>query len=238
MANALLMLISGNYKVLNFSQARERLSDSEEVSGLCCLRHDVDYCLESALSMAQLEEKCGISSSYFFLVDSDHYNVLSVHSRDIISNIAQLGHEICLHFDISNYDKLDHSKIISFHVSCLELASQKKVSNISYHCPGVIGLNNLSLADQYEGLYNTYSEKFNSYFNYASDSLCKFKDIDILKKINARNLKNIHLLIHPIWWCESALTRDQKIHDNFERKIKYFTSEYNNILVEYGVDKI
>ncbi len=186
--HALLMLISGNYKVLNFSQARERLSDSEEVSGLCCLRHDVDYCLESALSMAQLEEKCGISSSYFFLVDSDHYNVLSVHSRDIISNIAQLGHEICLHFDISNYSNASITEIVNFHVSCLELVSQKKVSNISYHCPGAIGLSNLSLADQYEGLSNTYSESFNSYFYYASDSLCKFKDKNIFQKINEKKI--------------------------------------------------
>ncbi len=49
-----------------------------------------------------------------------------------------------------------------------------------------------------------------------------------------KKFKNIHLLIHPIWWCESALTRDQKIQTNFERKKDVFMTDYKNILVQYG----
>lgn len=232
----LLRLISDKFQVLNFSQSRDQLKKDLHITDICCLRHDVDYCLESALKMAMLENKLNVSSSYFFLVDSNYYNILSKRSCEIITHIGQLGHEIGLHFDISNYEELQHRKMVSFFVNCLELASQKKINAVSYHNPGAIGLENLLLTDQYEGLYNTYCKNFNNAFHYISDSLCRFRDPQIFEKIDKKFFKNIHLLIHPIWWSESEKTRDQKIQGVFDMKLKAFMAEYQEILETYEIE--
>ncbi|MEI6188702.1 MAG: hypothetical protein WCP46_09505 [Alphaproteobacteria bacterium] len=97
----LLQSLVHNYQVVTFDQAVD--IKSSELTGVCCLRHDIDYCLNTALKMASVEKDSNIFSSYFFLVDSDYYNVLSERSAAIISEISQMGHEIALHFNIAGY---------------------------------------------------------------------------------------------------------------------------------------
>ncbi len=39
------------------------------------LRHDVDFSVDRALELAKIENNYGISSTYFFLLHSDFYNI-------------------------------------------------------------------------------------------------------------------------------------------------------------------
>lgn len=57
------------------------------------IRHDVDRFVSKAFSMAKLEKKLGISSTYFFR----HKTVFF--KKHIISEIADLGHEIGYHYE-------------------------------------------------------------------------------------------------------------------------------------------
>ena len=41
------------------------------------MRHDIDYCLEQSVKMAQIEQEEGISSTYFVLLKTDFYNPAS-----------------------------------------------------------------------------------------------------------------------------------------------------------------
>ena len=108
------------------------LSDHKKKS--VCLRHDIDFSIEYAFQMAEMEYKNGISSSYFFMLSSNFYNIFSLESYRYITKIADLGHSISLHFDPSIYD--DISTSIYKEVNIFQSLFQTKVSLISIHRPG------------------------------------------------------------------------------------------------------
>src|SRR5262245_23044590 len=63
------------------------------------LRHDVDFCLQTALEMAQLEAQLGVRATYFILLSSPSYNVFSAPENSIPARLVELGHEVALHYD-------------------------------------------------------------------------------------------------------------------------------------------
>ena len=69
------------------------------------LRHDIDTSLEKAVELAKLEAQQGVRSTYFVLLSSGFYNVMSKGTREKIKEIQNMGHDIGLHFDELNYDK-------------------------------------------------------------------------------------------------------------------------------------
>ena len=52
------------------------------------LRHDIDYSLDKAVALAELERELGVSSTYFVLLTSEFYNLLS---KDNLSKISKIG---------------------------------------------------------------------------------------------------------------------------------------------------
>lgn len=78
----------------------------------CILRHDIDCSLDKALCFAKIESDLGVKSTYFVLIASDFYNVLSVRSKSILSEIKKMGHEIGLHFDETAYGELNDTDMV------------------------------------------------------------------------------------------------------------------------------
>lgn len=66
------------------------------------IRHDIDFSLEKALEIAQLEYNMGVKSTYFVLISSPFYNLYSDANSVIIKSILGYGHKIGLHFDETN----------------------------------------------------------------------------------------------------------------------------------------
>ena len=58
------------------------------------VRHDVDFSLDKALEMAELEAKQNISATYFILLHSQYYNALSEQNIKKIKKFIKLEHEI------------------------------------------------------------------------------------------------------------------------------------------------
>ena len=52
-------------------------SSWKEIKKAVILRHDVDFDIPAAVRMAEIEHSMGISSTYFFLLSSDFYNIHS-----------------------------------------------------------------------------------------------------------------------------------------------------------------
>lgn len=57
------------------------------------VRHDVDRKPTNALAMAQLEEKKGVYTTYYFRVVGSAFN------KDVIREVAALGHEVGYHYE-------------------------------------------------------------------------------------------------------------------------------------------
>lgn len=69
------------------------------------LRHDVDVSLEKALEFAYFEAELNIQSTYYILLSSNLYNIMSKKSTECIKKIYEFGHSIGLHFDETKYQK-------------------------------------------------------------------------------------------------------------------------------------
>ena len=67
------------------------------------MRHDVDVSLEAAVSIAELEHEMGVRATYFVMVSNSFYNVFSREGRRMVARIAELGHCVGLHVDVSLY---------------------------------------------------------------------------------------------------------------------------------------
>ena len=100
---------SKNYTFINIGEIEKfKLSRSfTDNKKVCFLRHDIDFSLEDAMAMANIEKEMDIKTNYFFMLSSNTYNAISLDSQRIIKEIGLKGHTISLHFDPTVYEDLD-----------------------------------------------------------------------------------------------------------------------------------
>jgi len=193
------------------------------------LRHDVDYSLEKALSMAHIERELGIKSTYFVLLSTDFYNIASKKCQSIIGKIYELGHEIGLHFDEAKYDTLDDEKKFIMQIKneaeVMGMLLGFKINCVSMHRPSKVTL----VADyQIQGIINSYSKVFFNEFKYVSDSRRNWRE-DIESIMSSGKYKRLHILIHPFWYNNEEKTLEQSISEyvNSANENRYITMEDN-----------
>ena len=103
------------------------------------LRHDVDIDVSKAYEMANLEKQLNIKSTYFFLTTSKLYNCLDKSNQQMIRKIYKQGHQIGLHFDLSNHtnkSKKIISKKLKLEKNILEDCISSNIKLVSFHKPG------------------------------------------------------------------------------------------------------
>ena len=88
---------SQGYNFISFNQLD--LNKNSQI----IMRHDIEVDIDLAYKMAIIEKDLGIKSTYFFLLCNESYNLISDKNSLIIKNIADMGHTISLHFDMSIY---------------------------------------------------------------------------------------------------------------------------------------
>ena len=93
-AQMLLAFKSSGYRSLKFQDIDESDLDYKVV-----YRHDVDVSVEGAVALARAEHQCEVVSTFYFLLTSPLYNMLSKEIGDQIQVIHELGHDIALHFN-------------------------------------------------------------------------------------------------------------------------------------------
>ena len=175
------------------------------------LRHDVDFSLQSAKEMAEIESDMGITSTYFIQPSSPFYNTLNKTSRSIIQHIESLGHDIGLHFPIREFEFQSDEKL---KMSCgrwrqiLKIAGATPIQVVSFHNPPdwIIGYN-------MDGVTHTYEPRLFNELEYHSDSLGKWRDNP--PKLSVKN--PVQILVHPTLWG--------KLGDSVVSQIKAAQSE-------------
>ena len=163
------------------------------------LRHDIDFSVIEALKMAKLEYREGVKATYFFMLSSNMYNLLSEDNQNAVREIRQLGHDISLHFDPTVYTDIDagfQSEKLIF-----ESAFNVDVKMVSIHRPGdFLNDNNRKLS----GSRHSYEDDFFKKVTYISDSGGRDISQKLLELSQSRESLHLHLLIHPIWWTNLA----------------------------------
>ena len=186
------------------------------------LRHNIDNNLEKALKFAKLEQSMGVCSTYFVLLTSDFYNVFSYKSTQLINAIAELGHNIGLHFDEIRYPEIkDVGEIadkIQEETNILSHALGLKINTVSMHRPSKAVLN----ADlKIPGIINSYGKMFFEDFKYLSDSRRRWRE-PVEEIVNSEKYSRLHILTHAFWYNDVDKSIKETIrtfvnHANIER---------------------
>ncbi len=169
------------------------------------LRHDIDFSVELAEEMAEIEAEMGIAATYFFMATSNFYNPFSKANRERISRMKSLGHVISLHFDPTVYPDLDEG--FAEERAQFE-AAFGPIEVVSIHRPGAfLNDNNRTLGD----CLHTYQDSLFKQVKYISDSGGAFKYGHPLDSEAFGAGRTIHLLLHPIWWVTAAGSPSDKL---------------------------
>ncbi|MBL1420837.1 MAG: hypothetical protein COC24_010040 [Alphaproteobacteria bacterium] len=194
-------------EIRNLGYDFEEFNHSKE-NKAAIIRHDIDFCIDSALEMARIENKLNISATYFFMVSTNMYNICSEASRSLVEQIKDLGHTIALHYDPAIYSDLD--KGLTIEKNLLETMFDININVISLHRPrGFIDNSNRKLAD----VSHTYEDKYFKDMKYMSDSAGMFKYGHPLDQPEIHSGKNLHMLFHPIWWVNSGENQSEKLRN-------------------------
>lgn len=185
------------------------------------LRHDIDFDCELAYKMALKEQLLEVKSTYFFLISSESYNLLTEKNSDYVRKIKEMGHQISLHFDPAIYS--DFRQGLTKEVELFEQYFNEKIEVISLHRPNSFFLD----YDQtISGIKHTYQNAYFKDIKYISDSTGIWRYGNPLASNEFKDLDSIHLLIHPIWWETVGETNSLKIKNQFFKKYQETKEHY------------
>jgi hypothetical protein len=216
-------------KIINNIRSYTKLLDyskiSKETKKFCIIRHDVEFSVDRAVNMAIFEkEELGISSSYFFQIRNNFYNLLSQTNIEKLLKIEKMGHKIGLHVHFGGLKtKEELNEYIKHDIDTVAHYVGIKIDRFSYHRPVMTILGeNLEI----EGYINAYS---NMFFHYFGDERPKKLEITYISDSNNfwrygyptdiidKKIKRSQILIHPYSWTREGYN---KIEDNFRDLIK------------------
>lgn len=204
-------------------------------------RHDVDLSLQRALWCARAEHDIGAIATYFINSRCDFYNLLEADNLDCVKAIADLGHEIGLHFDagamrqpVWTADALD--KALKHECALLEMITGIKVRSVSWHNPDQSNLLEFD-SDEIAGLVNAYGKTLKANYTYCSDSngYWRFKP---MPEVIAEGHERLYLLTHPGLWTPRALAPRERIERAVAGRAANVMDRYDAVLKASGRENI
>lgn len=199
------------------------------------IRHDVDRPPKNVLKIAEIENKLGIQSTYYFRVSKKHFR------PDIITKVKSFGHEIGYHYEVLDKAYGDIEKAFEIFNKEWALFTQWNSSTICAHGNprtiynnlniwkfyniqefGIIGEAYLSIDFRRYFYFSDVGRKWNFRFNEKLQNNLKIKTVDQLADLIMNNhLKNIYILIHPSRWNDEYFPwLKELIFQYFKNKVK------------------
>lgn len=192
------------------------------------LRHDIDFDTSFALQMARIESEMGVKATYFFLMRSELYNLLSAPNIRNVTEIKELGHRISLHFDPVIYD--DFQEGFRQEVALFQQQFDVEVQVVSIHRPN-------AFFQEYDapimGVEHTYQSKFFRKIKYFADSRGEWRYGHPFDSEAFGQGKTLQILIHPIWWMMGGESKHDKLRRYFLQRVDALKSEFNNNCIPF-----
>jgi hypothetical protein len=195
------------------------------------LRHDIDFSLEKALHIAEIDQKVGARATVFVLMTCEYYNLLRPENIEAVRRIASMGHEIGLHYEIAAAPGVgpeakaqDVVRLARF----LEEYAGVPISSVAQHNPSMTEAR-LSIA----GYRDAYDPRFFKQIGYLSDSRRLFGAPDVYQFF--RDHPRSQFLAHPLWWHEDEQSRRQSFDNIVQGIVRLVTTrvdEENAVMEE------
>ena len=212
-------IIENDYKFIFFNE----IKNYNELKYVI-LRHDIDFDIVKALKFANLEYELGIKSTYFFLLNSEFYNINNIKNTIIINKIIEMGHRVSIHFDVANYPSISNDQLlhhISKEISFFKDLFNININIISFHRPD----ENVLMEKITLNINHTYMPKYSRSIKYLSDSKKKMPEGDLIEIMQSNKYKQMQLLIHPIWWNEHYSKPQFDYESYLNKKLKSLKHE-------------
>ena len=183
------------------------------------LRHDIDFGIDYAHQLALVEQRLKVKSTFFFMLTSNTYNLLSGTNQKLVKNIASMGHKVSMHYDPNFCGTLNH---FMQEKNIFENIIGKKIDIVSIHRPGpFLEGNNVPLYN----IPHTYQDIYFKEMKYISDSGGSDIFPALSKYLQAPRQKGLHLLLHPIWWFGNGNNATETLNNWREQNINFITTE-------------
>ena len=199
------------------------------------MRHDVDFSPQRALRMAEIERNEGVTSTFFWHMHSEFYNLFDKDTFEIVKKIQSYGHDFGIHFDTHFYKIQTENEIE------IALNKEKKIINLFFGItPTVFSFHNTNefimgcQKDTYSDLINTYSEYFQKKVKYCSDSNGYWRYDRMMDVVNDNNFTKIQLLTHPENWTEETMSPYNRILRAINGRAVSNINFYNQLLTMAG----
>lgn len=174
-------------------------------------RHDLDFSVHAGLTMARMEARAGLKSTYFFLLSSEFYNLFEKSVRAAAKEIIALGHDAGLHFDPRDHEIGNEGHLVKGlkrDRALLQELLGSPVHSFSFHYPRT-EIGDFSKL-RYAGMINAYAPKFTQGVKYCSDSNGYWR-YDSLFEVVRDATGPIHALTHPEWWSPAVMSPRERI---------------------------
>ena len=204
-------------QVVKESNRNATFHDARERDEFVIMRHDVEFSVDRAYQLAQIEKSMDFTSTYFFQWTNNSYNILSKKNTDMIREMHEEGHTIGLHYALNGLSDLEEIKAkIMLEIKVLSSMLGFEIDTFSVHRPNKEILKaNLKIdgiINAYEDNFFTYAEEVNekSELNvkYISDAQHRW-NYGIPDRDTILNHKKVQILTHPYSWTEEG-------HDNLD----------------------
>lgn len=189
-------------ELINNNYVCSLIGDGETTGKLLYLRHDVDTDFLGVLPLATIEHSLGLKSTWYFLPDCPIYNMCSDNLRRISRRLSEMGHQIGLHIDATQYGSFQEM-VDSIESQYAFLSSFLPISRtLSFHKPASWLLNDVTIPNW----VNAYQKEYYSDVVYVSDSNRRefWKEERLSRAIDENRL--LTLLTHPLWWKKVSLS--------------------------------
>jgi len=211
----------------------------KETDNCVVWRHDVDFSVAAALTLAKIEATSGISATYFFHCHNNFYNLLEKETTNAAKEIIKLGHDVGIHFDCDYYNIQNEAELeqnLLREKRIFEELFESVISVFSFHntTPFILSCNQW----KYGGMINTYADYFQSHVDYCSDSNGFWRYRRLQDVLEDDCIKRLQVLTHPGWWLEHPISPRDKVSLHIEKRAKDTHLEYDQLLEVNGRENI
>lgn len=225
----------------NYTKLLKKINNTtiffDEISAQSCftlMRHDIDLSVHRAYSLAKIEKKLNIKSTFFLLISCSFYNIFEEKIKDLVFNIKSLGHQLGLHFDPSQYNiksKKELEKYLIFEKKILENLFKTKIKVFSFHNPSkkILKFNDF----KYAKMINTYASYFKKNVEYCSDSNGYWRHKRLENFLNQKHDK-VQILTHPGMWQKKIMSPNDRVKRCINGRSKRVLNDYRKILRKNG----
>jgi hypothetical protein len=159
------------------------------------LRHDVDYSLELAVELAELNNELGVSGTFCVQLRAQLYNAFERTEVGRLERLRALGQQVGLHFVIDP-GSTPTPEAVRQEFELLRKLVADAAPTFSWHQPTAPLLEDFEVL----GLVNAYGPRFFREMPYLSDSTHRASVEELQTELGGIDGSALQLLLHPVNW--------------------------------------